>query len=73
MYEELGLMEVGFFPPEEEAKLEEGFKQLKIAKRDARREARRKANEGKESNEPADDNKDKDDDDKLAELQAAAA
>ncbi|ERN07284.1 hypothetical protein AMTRI_Chr12g274430 [Amborella trichopoda] len=42
MYEELGMMEVGFFPPEEEAKLEEGFKNLKIAKREARREARQK-------------------------------
>ncbi|XP_058067935.1 large ribosomal subunit protein bL28m [Magnolia sinica] len=76
MYEELGMMEVGFFPPEEEEKLEEGFKQLKIAKREFRREARRKAseasgnqkqiNEGNADDEPADD-------EKPAELKAAAA
>ncbi|XP_010931519.1 large ribosomal subunit protein bL28m [Elaeis guineensis] len=41
MYEQLGNMEVGFFSPEEEAKIEKGFEELKIAKRDARREARR--------------------------------
>lgn len=41
MYEQLGNMEVGFFSPEEEAKIEKGFEELKIAKRDARRETRR--------------------------------
>ncbi|XP_008776118.1 54S ribosomal protein L24, mitochondrial-like [Phoenix dactylifera] len=41
MYEQLGNMEVGFFSPEEEAKIEKGFEELKIAKREARREARR--------------------------------
>ncbi|XP_077240654.1 ribosomal L28 family [Tasmannia lanceolata] len=46
MYEELGMMEVGFFSQEEEAKLEQGLKEMQIAKRDARREARRKAYEG---------------------------
>ncbi|KAF3792145.1 54S ribosomal protein L24 [Nymphaea thermarum] len=46
MYEELGAMEVGFFSPEEEQKLEEGFEQLKIAQREARREARRLASQG---------------------------
>ncbi|KAK9096133.1 hypothetical protein Sjap_021630 [Stephania japonica] len=45
MYEELGEMEVGFFSPEEEAKIEQGFKDLKLAERDARREARRKSYE----------------------------
>eukprot|EP00268_Persea_americana_P059941 TRINITY_DN741_c0_g1_i4.p1 TRINITY_DN741_c0_g1~~TRINITY_DN741_c0_g1_i4.p1 ORF type:complete len:208 (+),score=65.78 TRINITY_DN741_c0_g1_i4:353-976(+) len=46
MYEELGMMEVGFFPPEEEAKLEQGFQELKLARKDARREARRAAASG---------------------------
>lgn len=46
MYEELGMMEVGFFPPEEEAKLEQGFQELKLARKDARREARRAASGG---------------------------
>ncbi|KAK9268894.1 hypothetical protein L1049_000659 [Liquidambar formosana] len=41
MYEELGEMEVVFFSPEDEAKFEQGFKELKLAERDARREARR--------------------------------
>ncbi|XP_008793746.2 uncharacterized protein LOC103709972 [Phoenix dactylifera] len=41
MYEQLGNMEVGFFSPEEEAKIEKGLEELKIAKREARREARR--------------------------------
>ncbi|KAK9162363.1 hypothetical protein Syun_003265 [Stephania yunnanensis] len=45
MYEELGEMEVGFFSPEEEAKIEQGFKDLKLAEREARREARRKSYE----------------------------
>eukprot|EP00262_Sarcandra_glabra_P016390 TRINITY_DN5329_c0_g2_i2.p1 TRINITY_DN5329_c0_g2~~TRINITY_DN5329_c0_g2_i2.p1 ORF type:complete len:205 (-),score=41.90 TRINITY_DN5329_c0_g2_i2:253-867(-) len=42
MYEELGMMDVGFFSQEEEAKLEQGFKELKLAEREARKEARRK-------------------------------
>ncbi|XP_052208750.1 54S ribosomal protein L24, mitochondrial [Diospyros lotus] len=41
MYEELGEMEVVFFSPEDEAKFEEGFKEMKLAERGARREARR--------------------------------
>ncbi|EOY29220.1 Ribosomal L28 family, putative [Theobroma cacao] len=41
MYEELGQMEVVFFSPEEEAKFEQGFKDLKLAERAARRDARR--------------------------------
>ncbi|XP_072954408.1 large ribosomal subunit protein bL28m [Typha angustifolia] len=41
MYEELGNMEIGFFPPEEEAKIEKGFEEAKAAKREARKEARR--------------------------------
>ncbi|KAK2982615.1 hypothetical protein RJ640_014994 [Escallonia rubra] len=42
MYADLGEMEVCFFSPEDEAKFAEGFEELKIAKRAARREARRK-------------------------------
>jgi len=41
MYSELAEMEVGFFPPEEEAKIEQGFDEVRAAKRDFRREARR--------------------------------
>lgn len=41
LYEELGQMEVVFFSPEDEAKFEQGFKDLKIAERTARRESRR--------------------------------
>ncbi|KAB2073203.1 hypothetical protein ERO13_A07G060900v2 [Gossypium hirsutum] len=41
MYEELGQMEVVFFSPEDEAKFEQGFKDLKLAERAARRDARR--------------------------------
>ncbi|XP_022751819.1 uncharacterized protein LOC111300457 [Durio zibethinus] len=41
MYEELGQMEVAFFSPEDEAKFEQGFKDLKLAERAARRDARR--------------------------------
>ncbi|XP_059658033.1 uncharacterized protein LOC132304396 [Cornus florida] len=41
MYEELRDMEVAFFTPEDEAKFEQDFKELKIAQRAARREARR--------------------------------
>ncbi|GLT84092.1 hypothetical protein SLE2022_023430 [Rubroshorea leprosula] len=35
-------MEVVFFSPEDEAKFEQGFKDLKLAERTARRDARRK-------------------------------
>ncbi|KAF8392788.1 hypothetical protein HHK36_021025 [Tetracentron sinense] len=42
MYEELGDMEVTFFSPEDEAKFEQGFKDLKLDERAARRESRRK-------------------------------
>lgn len=41
MYEELGEMDVVFFSPEDEAKFEQGFKEVKLAERAARREARR--------------------------------
>ncbi|RZR80410.1 hypothetical protein BHM03_00006441 [Ensete ventricosum] len=41
MYEELGKMEVGFFSPEEEAKIEKGFTEFEAAKKSARREARK--------------------------------
>lgn len=45
MYDELGTMQVGFFSPEDEAKLEQGFKELKLARKEARMEVRRKASE----------------------------
>ncbi|XP_044463019.1 uncharacterized protein LOC123193984 [Mangifera indica] len=41
LYEELGQMEVVFFSPEDEAKFEQGFKDLKLAERAARKEVRR--------------------------------
>ncbi|KAH7573968.1 hypothetical protein ACOSQ2_008232 [Xanthoceras sorbifolium] len=41
LYEELGQMEVVFFSPEDESKFEQGFKDLKLAERAARKEARR--------------------------------
>ncbi|XP_041022466.1 54S ribosomal protein L24, mitochondrial [Juglans microcarpa x Juglans regia] len=41
LYEELGKMEVVFFSPEDEDKFEQGFKDLKLSERAARREARR--------------------------------
>ncbi|XP_062190067.1 large ribosomal subunit protein bL28m-like [Phragmites australis] len=41
MYSELAEMEIGFFPPEEEAKIEQGFDEVRAAKREFRREARR--------------------------------
>ncbi|KAH7652993.1 Ribosomal protein L28/L24 protein [Dioscorea alata] len=41
MYDELGNMDIGFFSPEEEAKIAAGFEELKLAKKEARREARR--------------------------------
>lgn len=42
MYEELGEMQVVFFSPEDEANLEEQFKELNLEKKSARREARRR-------------------------------
>ncbi|XP_061355306.1 large ribosomal subunit protein bL28m [Gastrolobium bilobum] len=42
LYEELGTKEVVFFSPEDEAKLEQGFKDLKLSEREARKEVRRK-------------------------------
>ncbi|KAM7265807.1 hypothetical protein ACFE04_003490 [Oxalis oulophora] len=42
LYQELGQMEVVFFSPEDETKFEQGFKDLKIAERDVRRDARRR-------------------------------
>ncbi|KAF3957884.1 hypothetical protein CMV_017146 [Castanea mollissima] len=41
MYEELGKRQVVFFSPEDEARFEQRFKDLKVAKRTARRDARR--------------------------------
>ncbi|KAG6509238.1 hypothetical protein ZIOFF_034629 [Zingiber officinale] len=41
MYAELGQMEVGFFPPEEEAKIKKGFAEEDAAKKEARMEARK--------------------------------
>ncbi|GAV77883.1 Ribosomal_L28 domain-containing protein [Cephalotus follicularis] len=41
LYEELGQMEVVFFSTEDEAKFEQGFKDLRLAERGARKEARR--------------------------------
>lgn len=41
LYEELGKMEVVFFSPEDEAKFEQGFKDLKLEERAARKEFRR--------------------------------
>lgn len=42
LYEELGNKEVVFFSPEDEAKFEQGFKDLKLSEREARKEVRRK-------------------------------
>lgn len=42
MYQELGNMEVVFFPQEEETKLAEEFKEMRLEQRAARRDARRK-------------------------------
>jgi large subunit ribosomal protein L28 len=41
MYSELSGMEVGFFPLEEEAKIEQGFDEARVTKKEACREARR--------------------------------
>ncbi|XP_027345393.1 54S ribosomal protein L24, mitochondrial [Abrus precatorius] len=42
LYEELGKKEVVFFSPEDEAKFEQDFKDLKLSEREARKEFRRK-------------------------------
>ncbi|KAL4394885.1 hypothetical protein AHAS_Ahas02G0196700 [Arachis hypogaea] len=42
LYEELGEKEVVFFAPEDEAKFEQGFKDLKLSEKEARKETRRK-------------------------------
>lgn len=42
MYEDLGEMELVFFSPDDEANIEQQFKELKLEERAARREARRK-------------------------------
>ncbi|GKV16314.1 hypothetical protein SLEP1_g26972 [Rubroshorea leprosula] len=65
LYQELGKMEVVFFSPEDEAKFEQGFKDLKLADREACRDARRKMNgwsgkleqleEGAANTQPVDD------------------
>ncbi|PIA49128.1 hypothetical protein AQUCO_01300173v1 [Aquilegia coerulea] len=41
-YEELGQIDVAFFSPKDEANFEQGFKDLKLTERAARREARQK-------------------------------
>jgi large subunit ribosomal protein L28 len=41
LYEELGTKEVVFFSPEDEAKFEQGFKDLRLAEREGRKEIRR--------------------------------
>ncbi|XP_021751158.1 39S ribosomal protein L28, mitochondrial [Chenopodium quinoa] len=41
MYEELGKVEVSFFSPEDEAKFEQSFKEMKLDEKTARREFRR--------------------------------
>lgn len=41
LYEELGKKEVVFFSPEDEAKFEQGFKDLRLAEREARKEVRK--------------------------------
>ncbi|CAJ2674734.1 54s ribosomal protein mitochondrial-like [Trifolium pratense] len=41
LYEELGTKEVVFFSPEDEAKFEQGFKDLRLAEREARKEVRK--------------------------------
>ncbi|KAJ1427421.1 Ribosomal protein L28 [Sesbania bispinosa] len=42
LYEELGKKEAVFFSPEDEAKFEQGFKDLKLSEKEARKEVRRK-------------------------------
>lgn len=42
LYEELGNKEVVFFSPEDEAKFEQDFKDLKLSEKEARKEVRRK-------------------------------
>ncbi|KMS98202.1 hypothetical protein BVRB_4g094660 [Beta vulgaris subsp. vulgaris] len=42
MYEDLGKMEVSFFSPEDEAKFEQSFKEMKLDEKTARREFRRR-------------------------------
>ncbi|KMT18198.1 hypothetical protein BVRB_2g023700 [Beta vulgaris subsp. vulgaris] len=42
MYAELGQMEVSFFSPEDEAKFEQSFKEMKLDEKSARREFRRR-------------------------------
>ncbi|WCJ23736.1 Ribosomal L28 family [Euphorbia peplus] len=44
LYEDLGKRNVVFFLPEDEAKLEEGFKDLKLSEKEARREFRKQLN-----------------------------
>ncbi|RYR15175.1 hypothetical protein Ahy_B04g071900 isoform B [Arachis hypogaea] len=42
LYEELGEKEVVFFAPKDEAKFEQGFRDLKLSEKEARKETRRK-------------------------------
>ncbi|KAF7000621.1 hypothetical protein CFC21_016484, partial [Triticum aestivum] len=49
MYSELAGMEVGFFPPEKEAKIEQGFEEIRSAKREFRSESRRALGVAKQS------------------------
>ncbi|WCJ33664.1 Ribosomal L28 family [Euphorbia peplus] len=44
LYEDLGKRNVVFFLPEDEAKLEEGFKDLKLSEKEARKEFRKQLN-----------------------------
>jgi len=41
LYEELGKKEIVFFSPEDEVKFEQGFKDLRLAEREARKEVRK--------------------------------
>ncbi|CAL0302232.1 unnamed protein product [Lupinus luteus] len=50
LYEELGNKEVVFFSPEDEAKFEQGFKDLKLSEKEARKEIRRKMYVGMSKN-----------------------
>ena len=41
MYEELGRTDVVFFSPEDEAQIEQGFKDLKLTERESRKQMRK--------------------------------
>lgn len=46
LYEELGNKEVVFFSPEDEAQFEQGFKDLRLSEREARKEVRKIVSSG---------------------------